>query len=201
MSASGTTRQTITETRERGLSAQPRAAPGPPAGAPRRLRLGSAEPSSAPSLPAQERWGGRRGPRREEAAYPRPAWSASSAPTAGAPVALRRRSLATSLVPGNPSLWPAWFTGTFTGRTGVAAGSGRTATAAAGLRTRHIRGINLPRDWRARRHVLLAPAAGRAPAAAPPAQTRSAVPAAVRVAGEWRFVPSWLLFTFVDPKS
>lgn len=122
-------------------------------------------------------------PRREEAEDLRPR-SASTAPTAGALVALRRQSLATSLVPGNPLLWPAWFTETFTGRTGVGEGSGRTDTVVAGLHTRRIRGTLLLRDWRVRLHVLHAPTVGQAPTAAPPVQTQSAVPAAARVAGE-----------------
>lgn len=124
------------------------------------------------------------GPQREEAEDLHPAGSASTAPTAGALVALRHLNLAMSLVPGNPLLWPVWFTGTFTGRTGVGAGSGRTAIVVAGLHTRHIREIPLLRDWRVRLPVLHAPTVGQALAAAPPVQTRSAVPAAVRVAGE-----------------
>lgn len=125
-----------------------------------------------------------RGPRREEAEDLHPAGSASTALTAGALVALRRQSLAMSLAPGNPLLWPVWFTGTFTGRTGVGVGSGRTATVVADLHTQHIREIPLLRDWRARLPVLRAPTVGQALTAAPPVQTQSAVPAAARVAGE-----------------
>lgn len=124
------------------------------------------------------------GPRQEEAEDLHPAGSASTAPTAGVLVALRHQSLVMSLEPGNLLLWPVWFTGTFTGRTGVAAGSGRIATAAAGLHTQHIREIPLLRDWQVRLPVLHAPTVGQALGAAPPVQTRSAVPAAVLVAGE-----------------
>ena len=124
------------------------------------------------------------GPRREEAEDLHPARSAFTAPTAGALVALRHQSLAMSLVPGNPLHWPVWFTGTFTGRTGVGAGSAHTVTAVAGLHTQHIHGIPLLRDWRVRPRARHAPTVGQALAAAPPVQTRSAVPAAARVAGE-----------------
>lgn len=124
------------------------------------------------------------GPRRAEVEDLHPVGSASTAPIAGALVALRRQSLAMSLVPGNPLLWPVWFTGTFTGRTGVGAGSGRITTVVAGPHTQHIREIPLLRDWRVRLPVLLAPTVGQALAAALPVQTRSAVPAAARVAGE-----------------
>ncbi len=110
--------------------------------------------------------------------------SVSTAPTAGALVVLRRQSLAMSLVPGNPLLWPVWFTGTFTGTTGVGVGSGRTATVVVGLHTQHIHEILLLRGWQVRLPVLHAPTVGQALAAAPPVQTLSAVPAAARVAGE-----------------
>lgn len=120
----------------------------------------------------------------EEAEDLHPVGWASTVPTAGAPVALRHQSLAMSLAPGNPLLWPVWFTGTFTGRTGVGAGSGRTATVAAGLRTRRIHATPLLRDLRVRPPVLHAPTVGQALAVAPPAPTQSAVPAAARVAGE-----------------
>lgn len=89
-----------------------------------------------------------------------------------------------NLVPGNHLLWPVWFTGTFTERTGVDAVSGRTATVVAGLHTQHIHEIPLLRDWRVRLPVLHAPTVGQALGAAPPVQTQSAVPAAARVAGE-----------------
>lgn len=124
------------------------------------------------------------GPQLEEAEDLHPVGLASTAPTAGALVASRRQSLAMSLVPGNPLHWPVWFTGTYTVRTGVGVGSGRTATVVAGLHTQHIREIPLLRDWRVRLPVLHAPTVGQALAAAPPVQTRSAVPAAARVAGE-----------------
>lgn len=124
------------------------------------------------------------GPQREEAEDLHPVVSASTAPTAGALVALRHQNRAMSLVQGNPLLWPVWFTGTFIERTGVGAGSGRTAIVVADLHTRHIHEIPLLRDWPVRLHVLHAPTVGQALAAAPPVQTQSAVPAAVRVAGE-----------------
>lgn len=135
-------------------------------------------------LPAPPGQVHRQWPGQVEAVDLLPAQWVSTAPTAGARAALRRQSLATSLVPGNPLLWPAWCTGTFTERTGAGAGSARTATAAAALRIHHTREIPLLRDWRVRPLDLLAPTAARAHAAAPPAQTRSAVPAAARVAGE-----------------
>lgn len=116
--------------------------------------------------------------------YLHPAGSDSTARTAGVLVASRRQSLATSLAPGNLLRWPAWFTGTFTARTGADAGNVPTATAGAGHRTRRIRGTLLLRDWLVRPLVLHVPAVGRAPKVAPPVQTRSAVPAAARVAGE-----------------
>lgn len=124
------------------------------------------------------------GARREEVGDLPPVVLASTALTAGALVALRRQSLAMSLVAGNPLLWPVWFTGTFTGRTGVGVGSGLTATVVAGLHTQRIREIPLLRDWRVKLPVLHVPTVGQALAAAPPVQTQSAVPAAVRVAGE-----------------
>lgn len=120
----------------------------------------------------------------EEAEDLHPVGLASTAPTAGAPVDLRRRSFAMSLAPGNPLHWPVWFTGTSTARTGGGVGSGRTATVVAGPRTQHIREIPLLRDWPVRPAVLRAPTVGQALAAAPPVQTRSAAPAAARVAGE-----------------
>lgn len=120
----------------------------------------------------------------EEAEDLHPVGLASTAPTAGALVALRRRSFATSLAPGNPLHWPVWFTETFTARTGGGVGSGRTATVVAGPHTQHIREIPLLRDWPVRPPVLRAPTVGQALAAAPPVQTRSAVPAAAQVAGE-----------------
>lgn len=113
-----------------------------------------------------------------------PVGLASTAPTAGALAALRRQSLAMSLVPGNPLHWPAWFTGTFTVTTGVGAGNGPIATAVADLHTPHIPEIPLLRDWQVRRPVLHAPTVGQALAAAHPVQTRSAVQAAAQVAGE-----------------
>lgn len=125
-----------------------------------------------------------RGPQREEAGDLHPAGLVSTALTAGALVALRHQSLVMSLVPGSPLLWPAWFTGTFTGRTGVDVGRGLTATVVAGLRTQRTHEIPLLRDWQAKRPVLHVPTVGQALAAALPVQTQSAVPAAVRVAGE-----------------
>lgn len=123
-------------------------------------------------------------PPREEVEDLHPVGLASTAPIVGALVALRRQNLAMSLVPGNPLLWPVLFTGTFTGRTGVGAGSAHTATVVAGLHIHHIREIPLLRDWRVRLPVLHVPTVGQAPAVAPPVPTRSAVPAAARVAGE-----------------
>lgn len=155
----------------------------PPVEAVQRCRQESVELSLALLLATQEQ-APQRGPRREEAEDLHPVGWASTGPTAGAPVALRHPSLATSLAPGNPLLWPVWFTGTFTGRTGPDVGSGRTATVAAGLRTRRIHETPLLRDWRVKPPVLHAPTVGQALAAAPPAQTQSAVPAAARVAGE-----------------
>lgn len=122
--------------------------------------------------------------RREEAEDLHLAGWDSIAPTAGALVVSRRRSLAMSLAPENHLLWPAWFTGTYTEKRGAGAGTGRTTTVAASRRTLHIRGILLLKDWRARRHVLPAPTVAPALAAAPLAQTPSAVPAAAPVAGE-----------------
>lgn len=124
------------------------------------------------------------GPQREEAEGLLPAGLASTAPTAGALVDLRHPSLATSLEPGNPLLWPVWFTGTCIGRTGVGVGNVPTATVVAGLHIRRIHEIPLLRDWRVRPLVLHAPTVGQALTAVPPVQTQSAVPAAVRVAGE-----------------
>lgn len=89
-----------------------------------------------------------------------------------------------SLAPGNHLHWPAWFTGTFTVRTGAGAESVPTATVAAGHRTQRIRGTPLLRDWLVRPLVLHVPTVGQAPAVAPPVQTRLAVPAAARVAGK-----------------
>lgn len=143
----------------------------------------SVELSSALLLATREQVG-RQGARREEAGDLHLVVLASTAHTAGALVALRRQSLATSLVAGNPLLWPAWFTGTFTGRTGVGVRRGLTATVVAGLRTRRILETPLLRDWRVRLPVLHVPTVGQALAAAPPVQTQSAVPAAARVAGE-----------------
>lgn len=124
------------------------------------------------------------GPRREEVEDLHPAGSASTAPTAGALVALRHQSLVMNLEPGNPLLWPVWFTGTSTERTGVGVGSGRIAPVAAGLRTHHNREIPLLRDLQARLPFLRAPTVDQALVAAPPVQTQSAAPAAVQVAGE-----------------
>lgn len=155
----------------------------PPAEAVHRCRPESVELSLALSLPTLEQLD-QQWPRPGEVVDLRPALWASTAPTAGAHAASRLQSLATSLVPGKPLLWPVWFTGTFTGRKGVGTGSGRIATAEAGLHTQHIREIPLLRDWRVRLPALHAPTAGQAPTAAPPAQTQSAVPAAARVAGE-----------------
>lgn len=123
-------------------------------------------------------------PQVEEVEYLHLAGLDSTARTAGALVVSRRQSLAMSLVPGNLLHWPVWFTGTFTARTGVGVGNAHTATVGAGRRTRHIQEIRLLRDWLVRLHVLHAPTVGQAPEAAPPVQTRSAVPAAARVAGE-----------------
>lgn len=200
----GTMKQTIIVMRERGLWAQPGARLVPPAEVWQQCRRESVELSLVP-LPWTQEQVYRRGPRRQEAEDLHPAWSASTAPTAGALVALRRQSLATSLLePGNLLLWRVWFTGTFTGRTGVGAGSGRTATVAVGLHIRHIREIPLLRDWRVRLPVLHAPTVGQALTAAPPVQTQSAAPAAARVAGEWCcqdfYACAWLLFTFVHPR-
>lgn len=114
----------------------------------------------------------------------------STAPTAGALVALKRQSLGMSLARGNPLHWPVWFTGIFTVRTGAGAESARTVTATAAPRTRLIHEIPLHRDWRVRPLALHVPTAGQALAAAPPAQIQSAVPAAARVAGK----PSFLFF-------
>lgn len=108
----------------------------------------------------------------------------STAPTAGALVALKRQSLGTSLAPGNPLRWPVWFTGIFTVRTGAGAESARTVTATAGLRIRRIREIPLHRDWRVRPLALHVPTVGQALAAVRPAQIQSAVPAAARAAGK-----------------
>ena len=108
----------------------------------------------------------------------------STAPTAGALVALKHQSLGMSLARGNPSHWPVWYTGIFTVRTGAGAESAPTATATAGPRTRHIREIPLRRDWRVRPLDLHVPTVGRAHAAVPPARIQSAVPAAARVAGK-----------------
>lgn len=124
------------------------------------------------------------GPQLQEVEDLHPVGLASTAPTAGALVALRHQSLAMSLVPGNPLHWLVWFTGIFTVRTGVGVGSGRTATVVADLRTQRILEILLLREWRVRLPALHVPTAGQALAAAPPVQTRSAVPAAARVAGE-----------------
>lgn len=149
----------------------------------RQCRRESAELSLV-LLPATQEQVDQRGPRREEVEDLHPVGSASTAPTAGVLVVLRHRSLVMSLEPGNLLLWLVWFTGTFIGRTGVAAGSGRIATVAAGPRTQHIHEIPLLRDWRVRPPVLHAPTVGQALVAAPPVQTQSAVPAAAPVAGE-----------------
>ncbi len=126
------------------------------------------------------------GPRREEVEDLHPVGSASTAPTAEAHAALRHQSLAMNLVPvpGNPLLWPVWFTGTFTEKTGVGAGSGLTAIVEVGLHTQHIHEIHPLKGWQVKPPVLHAPTVGQALAAAPPVQTLSAVPAAARVAGE-----------------
>lgn len=112
----------------------------------------------------------------------------STAPTAGALVALKRQSLGMSLARGNPLHWPVWSTGIFTVRTGAGAESARTVTATAGRRTPHIREIPLHRDWRVRPLALHVPTVGQALAAVPPAQIHSAVPAAARVAGKQSFL-------------
>lgn len=124
------------------------------------------------------------GPQREEVVDLHPAGLVSTALTAGALVALRHQSLAMSLVQGSPLLWPVWFTGTFTARTGVGVVSGLTATVVAGHHIQRIHEIPLLRDWRVKRPVLHVPTVGQGLAAAPPVQIQSAVPAAVRVAGE-----------------
>lgn len=123
----------------------------------------------------------------------RPVRWASTAPTAGALVALKHRSLGMSLAPGNPLHWPAWFTGIFTVRTGAGAESARTVTATAAPHTRHIREIPLHRDWRVRPLALHVPTVGQALAAVPPVQIQSAVRAAARVTGELIFFFSILL--------
>lgn len=109
---------------------------------------------------------------------------ASTAPTAGALVTSKHKRLVMTLVPGSPLRWPVWFTGIFTVRTGLGVGNGHTATVVAGLHTQHIREIPLLRDWQVRLPVLHALTVGQVPAAAPPVQTPSAVPAVARVAGE-----------------
>lgn len=124
------------------------------------------------------------GPQLEEVGDLHPVGLVSTALTAGAHVALRPQSLAMSLVQGRPLLWPVWFTGIFTGRTGGGVGSGLTATVVAGLHIQRIHEIPLLRDWRVKQPVLLVPTVGQALAAAPPVPILSAVPAAARVAGE-----------------
>lgn len=113
-----------------------------------------------------------------------PAGLASTAPTAGVHVDLGHQSLVMNLGPGRPLLWPVWFTGTFTEKTGHGVASGHFNTVAAALPTWRIREILLPRGWQARLVGLHAPTVSRAPAAALQVQTRSAAPAAAQVAGE-----------------
>lgn len=180
--ASGTTKQTITATHETGLWAPRGAGPELPVEA--ALRFLRELEIWLTLLPAARAQVDQRGLRLEEAEDPRPAGWASTAPTAGARVALKPQSLGTSLAPGSPLRWPAWSTGIFTGRTGAGEGSARTATATADLRTPRTREIPRRRDWRVRPPALRAPTAGQAPAAAPPAQIPSAVPAAAPAAGE-----------------
>lgn len=122
--------------------------------------------------------------RLEEAEDLHPVGWASTAPTAGALVALKRQSLGMSPAPGSPLHWPVWFTGIFTVRTEAGAESAHTVTATAGPHTRPIREILLHRDWPARPLALHDPTVAQAPTAAPPAQILSAVPAAARVAGK-----------------
>lgn len=180
--ASGTTRQTIIATRETGLWARRAAALGLPVEAlPRFLQELGIWSTPLPAALAQV---DQQGLPLAEAEDLHPAGWVSTAPTAGALVALKRRSLGTSLAPGNPLRWPAWSTGIFTARTGAGAESARTATATAGPRTPLIREIPLHRDWPVRPVAPHAPTVGQALAAVRQAQIPSAVPAAARVAGK-----------------
>lgn len=190
LNASGTTKQTITEMQETGLWAQLGAAPQPPVEAVPPCHQELLGILSALLLATQAQ-AGQSGLRVELVEYLRPVGSDSTARIAGVLVASRHRSLAMSLAPGNLLRWPAWFTGTFTARTGAGAESVPTAIVGAARRTQHIRGTPLLRDWLARPLVLHVPTVGLAPAVAPPVQTQSAVPAAVRVAGKWNWSGDW----------
>lgn len=184
--ASDTTKQTIIATQETGLSA------------PRGAGLGLPVEVWLQFLQELELWStlvrvaraqvDQQGLPLAEAEDLHPAGWVSTAPTAGALVALKRQSLGMSLARGKPLHWPVWFTGIFTARTGAGAESARTVTATAGPRTRHIREIPLHRDWRVRPLAPRVPTVGQALAAVPPAPIPSAVPAAAQVAGKQSLV-------------
>lgn len=112
---------------------------------------------------------------------------------AGAPAVLRLQRLAMSPVPVKLSHLPVWFIGIYTGKKEADVGKGHTTTVAVdhhSLRnhtTHHHRGCRVrQRD----RHTL---EVAQDPAVAPPAQTPSAVPAAVAVAGEHNQVSAYKL--------
>lgn len=190
LNASGTTKQTITEIQGTGLWAQLGAAPLPPVEAAPPWHQELLEILSALLSAAQEQ-AGQLGQPVELVEYLHQVGSDSTARIAGVLVASKHRSLAMSLAPGNLLRWPAWFTGTSTVRKGAGGESVPIATVGAGHRTRPIRGTPLLRDWLVRPLVLHVPTVDRAPAVAPPVQTRSAVPAAARVAGKWNWSGDW----------
>lgn len=145
LNANGTTKQTITEMQETGLWARPGAAPLPPVEVGPLCHQELLEILSALLWAAQEQ-AELSGLPAEWVEYLHPAGSDSTARIVGVLVALRRRSLATSLAQGNLLRWPALFTGTFTARTAAGVQSAPTATVGAGHRTRRIQGTPLLRD-------------------------------------------------------